>query len=78
MAGIDELRKLKGYEPIFLPFLADVLIPNNETTKLQYEQINLVSQLTHNKQLTNIYSQESTIVNNLLENNIINLDEASE
>ena len=31
MAGLDELRKLKGYEPIFfLPFLADVLLPDTE------------------------------------------------
>lgn len=37
MAGIDELQKIKGYEPILLPFLYDVLIPNDEASNIYYE-----------------------------------------
>lgn len=36
MARIDELRKIKGIEPIFLPFLADILIPRNEMSNIYY------------------------------------------
>ena len=69
---------MKGYEPIILPFLADVLIPDNETTRIQRDQRKLVNNLTQNKQITNSYSEEVVIVENLLENQIINSEEASE
>jgi hypothetical protein len=77
MASLEELRKLKGYEPLFLPFLYDVLIPDDETTRIQRDQRKLVSKLTQNKQITNSYSEELLIVDNLLENKIIN-SEANE
>lgn len=28
MSGIDELRKAKGLEPIFIPKLADIILPD--------------------------------------------------
>lgn len=31
MAVIDELRKAKGLEPIFLPKIADLILPNSAT-----------------------------------------------
>lgn len=30
MSGIDELRKAKGLDPIFLPTLADIIIPDSD------------------------------------------------
>ena len=33
MAGVDELRKAKGLEPIFLPKLADWILPDTDTNK---------------------------------------------
>jgi hypothetical protein len=37
MAGIDELRKAKGLEPIFLPKLADLIFTDNNFTKQMKE-----------------------------------------
>jgi len=33
MAAIDDLRKIKGLEPIFLTFLSNILISDNEIKK---------------------------------------------
>jgi hypothetical protein len=76
MASIDELRKIKGYEPIFLPFLSSILIPDNEAAKTYSEQRKLISQLTQNKIESNFYSEELGLVNHLKDNQIISKEEA--
>jgi hypothetical protein len=43
MAGIEELRKLKGLEPIFLPFLAQIILPNSEAGQIFIEQRRLAA-----------------------------------
>ena len=38
MGGIDKMREMKGLSPIFLPFMADLLIPDNEQTRAYKER----------------------------------------
>jgi hypothetical protein len=78
MAGIDELRKLKGFEPIFLPFLSDVLLPNNEAAKIYAEQRKLTAYLTQNKLENQSYLQELNIVDTLYENKYLSKEEATQ
>jgi hypothetical protein len=77
MAGIDELRKAKGLEPIFLPFIADVLLPKIETDKIYAEQRKLVSNLVRNNMESEAIKQELSIVNQLVDNNVITIEEAN-
>jgi len=76
MAGIDELRRIKGHEPIFLPFLANILIPDNESSEIFNKQRKLTADLVKNKLESGAYTQELGIVNELLEKNVITNDEA--
>ena len=62
MAGFDELRKIKGYEPIFLPFLANVLMPDNELGKIYSEQRKLMAHLTPNNIGSSFNSEELEMV----------------
>jgi hypothetical protein len=78
MAGFDELRKIKGYEPIFLPFLADIFIPDNESGKVYSEQRKLIAQLTQNKIGSTFNSEELEMVKNLAENKILSKEEAAQ
>jgi len=78
MAGIDELRKIKGYEPIFLPFLSKFLIPDNELTKIYEEQRKMKAYLTQNSIESKIYSEELELVDKLTNNNFINKEEADQ
>jgi len=78
MAGFDELRKIKGYEPIFLPFLSNIIIPDNEAAKIYSEQRKLIYQLTQNKIESKFYSEELGLVNQLSDNKIINKEEATQ
>jgi hypothetical protein len=78
MAGIDELRKIKGLEPIFLPFLSNMLISDNELTKIYDEQRKFKAYLTQNNFEAKIYSEELELVNKLSDNQIINKDEAAQ
>ena len=48
MAGIDELRKAKGLEPILIPKIADYIFTDNDTTK----------------QIKEMRSQEALLANN--------------
>lgn len=45
MGGIDKLRELKGLQPIFTPFLADMLIPDNEFTRAYKERRAAIAEL---------------------------------
>jgi hypothetical protein len=78
MAGFDELRKIKGYEPIFLPFLADILISDNELGKVYSEQRKLIAQLTQNKLGSTFNSEELEMVRDLAKNNILSKEEAAQ
>jgi hypothetical protein len=78
MAGIDELRKIKGYEPIFLPFLSNMLIPDNEITKIYQEQRKFKAYLMQNNIEGVIYSEELELVDKLTDNKIINKEEAAQ
>jgi len=44
MAGLDELRKMSDLEPVFLPFLAELLFPNPHK-ELYAENRNLANEL---------------------------------
>ena len=78
MAGIDELRKAKGYEPLFLPFLADLVLPDNEVSKLYKENQKLGAQLISNNKESSLISQERSLVEYLRENKILTNNESSE
>lgn len=78
MAGIDELRKIKGYEPIFLPFLSNILIPDSELTRIYQEQRKMAAQLTQNNIESKLYSEELGLVDKLTTSDIISKDEANQ
>jgi len=78
MAGLDELRKMKGLEPIFLPWLADIILPTSESQKVMIDQRNLESRLIRNNQEFKFYDEEMFIIKKLEENKIINKIEGDE
>lgn len=78
MCGLDELRTLKGHEPIFKPFIADIIIPDTELSSLSKERLKYISQLTQNSLEKRCCEEELEIVEKLFKNNIINEDEAIE
>ena len=78
MSGIVELRKAKGYEPLFLPFLADLVLPDNEVSKLYKENQKLGAQLISNNKESSLISQERSLVEYLRENKILTNNESSE
>jgi hypothetical protein len=65
MAAIDEIRKIKGLEPIFLPFLANLLITNSEASKIYAEHRKIVSQLTQNGLESQFNTEELSIIEKL-------------
>lgn len=73
MAGIDELRKAKGLEPIFLPKLADLIFADTDTSK---EMRHHEASLNSNANELNAYKQECDIVDSFEKNGLINKDEA--
>lgn len=78
MAGIDELRKLQGLEPIFLPFISDMLIPNSPARQIYTEQRREIAKLTQINREFSFYTEEFNIVKSLEQNGIINTNEANE
>jgi hypothetical protein len=78
MAGIDELRKAKGLEPVFLPFLADTIFPKSETDKIYAEQRELASRLVKNEMENGAMKQELSIINQLADHDIITIEEAND
>jgi hypothetical protein len=48
MAGMDELRKLKGLEPIFLPFIADILFTRSDQEVIYKDQRKLTAKFFQN------------------------------
>lgn len=75
LAGLDELRKLKGYEPVFLPFLADALLPDSESAKLMREHRLKTSHLFQNQTELDFNKAELGIVEKLKANNFITQEE---
>lgn len=50
MAGLDELRKIKGLEPIFfLPFIADIIIGDTESQQVLKENRAISARIVNNK-----------------------------
>ena len=47
MVGIDEIRKAKGLEPIFIPKIADLILPSSEAEK-QLKQMRFDEAYMHN------------------------------
>jgi hypothetical protein len=76
MAGIDELRKAKGLEPIFLPKLADLILPDTDLSRQMKQMRYNDSLLQYNSKELNIYKEESGIVDTFEKNGVINKDEA--
>ena len=77
LAGIDELRKAKGLEPIFLPKLANLMLPNSETDD-QIKQMRFnEAVLANNKKELDFYKEESDVVSKFEEHGIISKDEAN-
>jgi len=76
MAGIDELRKVKGLEPIFLPKLADFIFTDTDTNKqikqMRYDE----AALERNSKELNTYKEEHSIVDSFEKNGVISQDEA--
>lgn len=58
MGGIDKLREMKGLQPIFYPFLADLLIPDTEHTKAYKERQQKMLELTGNDLKRKAYMEE--------------------
>jgi hypothetical protein len=72
MGGIDKLREMKGLQPIFLPFLADLLIPDSEHTKAYKVRQKDIQELHANDFKRKSYLEELTICKELRDRNIIN------
>ena len=62
MAGVDELRKAKGLEPIFLPKLADWIFADTDTNKQMKQMRYDEAFLQRNSQELNAYKEEDSIV----------------
>jgi hypothetical protein len=77
MAGMDELRKLKGLEPIFLPFIADVLFPRSDQEAIYRDQRKLTANLFQNGAGNKFYEEELKIVKALEDNNYLDMNEAN-
>ena len=45
MAGFDTILEHKGKEPIFLPFIAEVILPDSEEQKIYKERKNLLKDI---------------------------------
>lgn len=77
MAGIDELRKAKGLEPIFLPKLADLIFSdtdyNQQMKQMRYDE----ACLEQNRKELNAYREEYGIVDSFEKYGVINKEEAN-
>lgn len=76
MAGIDELRKAKGLEPILIPKIADYIFTDNDTTKQIKEMRSQEALLANNNKEIKAYKEENDIVNAFEKNGIIDKEEA--
>ena len=45
MAGFDTIHEHKGKEPIFLPFIAEIILPDSEEQKIYKERKNLLKDI---------------------------------
>lgn len=62
MVGINELRRAKGLEPIFLPKLADLIFPDNDNQR-EFKQMKYKeAALERNFKEANLYKEEHNIV----------------
>ena len=73
MATVDELRKTLGLYPIFIPSIADILIPDNETTKEFANRRKLIAKLIQKDQEDKLLVEEYNLVEKLKNNNILAL-----
>lgn len=65
MAGFDTILEHKGKEPIFLPFIAEVILPDSEEQKIYKERKNLLKDI---KEIDSKYKelyQDSSILKSL-------------
>lgn len=76
MAGIDELRKAKGLEPIFLPKIADLIFADTDTSKEIKEMRRQEASLKSNANELKFYKEEKDMVDSFQKNGLINKDEA--
>jgi hypothetical protein len=71
LGGIDKLREMKGLQPLFLPFIADLLIPDSEHTKAYKERQQYMQNLSGNDLKRKAYMEELGICKDLRARNII-------
>ena len=77
MAGVDELRKAKGLEPIFIPKLADLILPDTNTNKQMKQIRGDEAFLERNSKELNVYKEEHSIVDSFEKKGVISEDEAN-
>nr|YP_010991016.1 hypothetical protein UYP79_mgp047 [Pappia fissilis]WOX61289.1 hypothetical protein [Pappia fissilis] len=78
LAAIDTLREAKGLEPIFIPFIASIFIPDSEATRIYKEKRALTAQMIQNKTSISYLDEEHSIINKLLHHNVIDETDASD
>jgi len=76
MGGVDELRKAKGLEPIFLPNLADIILPDSDADKHMKQVYYIQAALTRNNSELAVYQDEKGIAEALERANVIDRDDA--
>lgn len=76
MTFYDEFRMYKGHVPIFKPFLANLLIQDTELGSLAKDRVKYISYLTQNNLEQKCCEEEFKIIEKLLENEVINEDDA--
>ena len=77
MAGIDELRKAKGLEPLFLPKLADFIFSDTDYNKQMKQMRYDEASLEHNSKELYAYREEYAIVDSFEKIGVINKEEAN-
>jgi ubiquinol-cytochrome c reductase cytochrome b subunit len=78
MTIVDEVRKVKGLEPLFIPLIADIFIKDTEATKIYKEQEILAKEALAKNTEMNDLMRESKIINDLKKAQFISEDEALE
>jgi hypothetical protein len=76
MSGLDELRAIKGHEPIFKPFIANLIIPDTELNSLSEQRKKYVSYLTKISIEKRCGEEEIVMIDKLLSDNIIKKEDA--
>jgi hypothetical protein len=77
LTGIDELRKAKGLEPIFLPKIADFMFSETDVNKQLKEMKSEESSFIKLSKEMGSFNEENQIVDSFEKNGVINSEEAN-